>query len=167
MTRFDFSLRKFSIIRAHNKKSIQCIYTSISQLQLQIYKTKELELRMWMKHQLRYWLPVYLYAGAIFCLSSISVLPEPEQQFGITISDAAKHVVEYFILSFLLFRAFINSRSSAIKTKAYLLAITLSILYGATDELHQFFVPERVCSGLDIVLDGVGSSLILIREFFN
>jgi len=122
---------------------------------------------MRVKHQLLYWLPVYLYAGAIFYLSSVSVLHAPEQQFGITISDAAKHIVEYAILSFLLFRAFTNANSRSIKTKAYLLAITLSILYGITDELHQFFVPERVCSGLDALFDGIGSSLILIKEFFR
>lgn len=122
---------------------------------------------MHVKHQLLYWLPVYLYAGAIFYLSSVSVLPEPEQQFGITISDAVKHIVEYLILSFLLFRAFTNSNSPSIKTRAYLLAITLSILYGITDELHQFFVPERVCSGLDVFFNGIGSSLILIKELFR
>lgn len=122
---------------------------------------------MRVKHQLLYWLPVYLYAGAIFYLSSVSVLLAPEQQFGITISNVAKHIVEYAILSFLLFRAFTNSDSLSIKTKAYLLAITLSILYGITDELHQFFVPERVCSSLDVLFDGIGSSLILIKEFFR
>ena len=122
---------------------------------------------MRVKHQLLYWLPVYLYADAIFYLSSVSILHAPEQQFGITISNAAKHIVEYAILSFLLFRAFTNSNSLSIKTKAYLLAITLSILYGITDELHQFFVPERVCSGLDVLFDGIGSSLILIKEFFR
>lgn len=122
---------------------------------------------MRVKNQLLYWVPVYLYAGVIFYLSSVPVLHAPEQQFGITISDAAKHIVEYAILSFLLFRAFTNSNSLSIKTKAYLFAITLFILYGITDELHQFFVPERVCSGLDALFDGIGSSLILIKEFFR
>lgn len=122
---------------------------------------------MRVKHQLLYWLPVYVYAGAIFYLSSVSVLPAPEQQFGITVSDAIKHIIEYAVLSFLLFRAFTNSNSTSIKRKAYLLAIAISILYGITDELHQFFVPERVCSGLDVLFDGIGSSLILIKELFR
>lgn len=121
---------------------------------------------MSVKHQLLYWLPVYVYAGIIFYLSSIPVI-EPEQQFGIVISDAVKHIVEYAILSFLLYRAFTNSDFQSIKTKAYLLAITIAILYGITDEIHQFFVPERVCNGFDVIFDGIGSSSVLLWELFR
>jgi len=77
------------------------------------------------------------------------------------------HVVEYAILSFLLFRAISNAESSALRVNAYLFAIIFAILFGITDELHQFFVPGRDCSGLDVLFDGVGSCLILIQRLFK
>ena len=33
----------------------------------------------------------------------------------------------------------------------------VGMFYGMTDELHQYFVPERNGSVLDVVADGVGS----------
>jgi len=96
-------------------------------------------------------------------MPSLGVPGVPE----IEILPAVGHVVEYAILSFLLFRAIANAESSVLRVNAYLFAIIFAILFGITDELHQFFVPGRDCSFVDLILDGIGSSLILIRELFK
>ena len=77
------------------------------------------------------------------------------------------HVVEYAILSFLLFRAVANAESPVLRMNAYVFAITFAVLFGITDELHQFFVPGRDCSGVDLIFDGVGSCLILMQRLFK
>jgi len=38
-------------------------------------------------------------------------------------------------------------------------AVVLSVVYGVVDEVHQSFVPGRVCSLWDIVSDACGSAL--------
>lgn len=122
-----------------------------------------------LKRLFLYWLPVFLFAGLIFYLSSMpgSELLElpgvPEIEFLPTVG----HVVEYAILSFLLFRVVANAESSALRVNAYFFAIFFAILFGVTDELHQFFVSGRDCSGVDLFFDGVGSCLILVQRFFK
>lgn len=119
-----------------------------------------------LKHRLLYWLPVFLFAGLIFYLSSIPVLGLPGVP-EIELLPAVGHVVEYAILSFLLFRAVANAESPVLRMNAYVFAITFAVLFGITDELHQFFVPGRDCSGLDLFFDGVGSCLILVQRLFK
>lgn len=44
-----------------------------------------------------------------------------------------------------------------------LLAWGLALLYGITDEIHQSFVPGRHPSAVDIVVDGIGAALAVLR----
>ena len=37
----------------------------------------------------------------------------------------------------------------------------LTVLYGASDEFHQWFVPGRFCDFQDWLADGVGASLVI------
>jgi len=76
------------------------------------------------------------------------------------------HMIEYAILSILLFRAFINSKTPTFRENAIHLAIIVTILYGVTDEIHQHFVPGRVFSHLDVIANGVGSAVILTKNIF-
>ena len=96
-------------------------------------------------------------------MPSLGVPGVPE----IRLLPAVGHVVEYAVLSFLLFRAIANVESHVPRTNAYVFAITFVIFFGITDELHQFFVPRRDCSGLDVFFDGVGSCLILMQRLFK
>ena len=117
-----------------------------------------------MKKFFYYWLPVYVYAGLIFYLSSRPYVPS--RIAGVILNSSILHMIEYAILSILLSRAFINSKNTIFKENAIHLAIIIAILYGVTDEIHQYLVPGRVFSALDIVANGIGSAFVLTKNVF-
>lgn len=108
---------------------------------------------------LRYWGPVGLYAGVIFFGSSLSSPPESISSFLRDISDKVLHLSEYALLGALLYRAFRHASSGWGAHHAVWAAVAGSALYGASDEMHQLFVPFREADVLDIVADTVGGSV--------
>ena len=107
-----------------------------------------------------YWLPVVLYAGAIFYLSS---LPHPDEHLPSfllkDISDKVFHAVEYAVLGGLCYRAFRWNVNGQVASHALLFAIVTASLYGITDEVHQFFVPLRESSWQDWLADTTGAAI--------
>ena len=107
-----------------------------------------------------YWVPVALYAGAIFYLSAQS---HPEDQLPSfllkDVSDKVLHAVEYGILGLLCYRAFRWAAGPAVAQQAVVLAIVTASVYGITDEMHQFFVPFRESSWLDWLADTIGAAI--------
>ena len=105
-----------------------------------------------------YWLPVALYAGTIFYLSSQS---HPEEQLPSMllkeVSDKVLHAVEYAGLGVLCYRAFRWGASRQVASHALLFAIVTASLYGMTDEAHQLFVPFRESSWQDWLADTAGA----------
>jgi VanZ family protein len=105
-----------------------------------------------------YWVPVVLYAGTIFYLSSQS---HPEEQLPSflleEVSDKVLHAMEYAGLGGLCYRAFRWGMSGQVASRALLFAIVTASLYGMSDEAHQLFVPFRESSWLDWLADMVGS----------
>jgi VanZ family protein len=91
------------------------------------------------------WLPVVAWAALIFALSALPNLSTAEGVVGDVLSSGA-HAVEYAIFGALLHRA-LGSR---------LLAFAAGFGYAITDEIHQSFVPGRVASGVDLVVDALG-----------
>jgi len=110
---------------------------------------------------LKYALPVIIWMIFIFYISSLSSPPSPGE--GIKFFNEVFHFSEYLILSFLFLRMF---NEYDIKN-GFLLAIIFSILYGLTDEIHQLFVPYRAFEIKDLIIDGLGASVILISLFFK
>ena len=105
-----------------------------------------------------YWLPVALYAGMIFYLSSQSHPEERLPSFLFEeISDKVLHAVEYAVLGGLCYRAFRWGMSGPVASQALLFAIVTAALYGMTDEGHQFFVPFRESSWQDWLADTAGA----------
>jgi VanZ family protein len=90
----------------------------------------------------------------IFAASSLS---NPGQLPG-DISDKSAHVLAYSVLGFLLLRAFSKGRVAGISWRAITLTIVFATLYGASDELHQRFVPGRSPDVLDVAADALGAS---------
>ena len=104
---------------------------------------------------IKYWLPVIFYMIFIFYLSS---LPNPIEQVipgkalpYFNFDHFIYHIIEYLILSFLLYRAL-----KTISEKPEILTILISTLYAITDEMHQYFVPGRISSVFDISFDIFG-----------
>lgn len=95
-------------------------------------------------------LPVALYALAIVLVSSQSELPKTR------VWDKAAHFAEYTILAFLIGRAIWLLRPMA-PTRAMGIAVALSTAFGLSDEIHQYFVPNRDASFGDLVADFLGS----------
>ena len=105
-----------------------------------------------------YWMPVALYAGAIFFLSSQSYPEEQLPSFLLEgVSDKVLHAVEYGILSLLCYRALRWAAGSAVARQAVVLAIMTASVFGLTDEVHQLFVPFRESSWLDWLADTIGA----------
>lgn len=102
----------------------------------------------------RYWLLPFLYAALIFFLSSV---PGRKYPYPFLSVDKLAHVVEYAILGYLVARAFgygLHERKIL-----FVRSFTVCVLYGISDEFHQWFVPDRVVSVIDILADSIGSFL--------
>jgi len=107
-----------------------------------------------------YWMPVALYAGAIFYLSA---QPHPEEQLPSfllkEVSDKVLHLLEYSVLGALCYRAFRWGLNGQVAARALINAIIAASLYGVTDEVHQLFVPFRESSWLDWLADTIGAAI--------
>ncbi|MDD9974969.1 MAG: VanZ family protein [Candidatus Poribacteria bacterium] len=107
---------------------------------------------------MKYWAPPLLYMALIFGISSMKQPPLPMPEFEWLTIDKLYHFIEYAILGGLLTRAFVKASPSIIPSRfAWHTAAVLSILYGASDEWHQTFVPGRFATVADWVADVLGS----------
>ena len=109
-------------------------------------------------HWMRAWFPVMGYMVLIFYLSS---LPHPDEDLAKflfeKLGDKLLHVIEYAVLAILCYRAFRRAAGLHAAEYAVALAIVTASLYGATDEVHQAFVPFRTATWLDWLADSVGA----------
>lgn len=65
------------------------------------------------------------------------------------------HFTEYLILGVLLFSA-IKSHGKSNRF-ATAISIFISFLYAVSDEIHQYFVPDRACRFTDVMIDTSGA----------
>jgi VanZ family protein len=70
--------------------------------------------------------------------------------------DKCLHFLAYALLGMLFLRALRNSAIGYREGLVFLLAIMLTGIYGATDELHQSFVPMRSADWWDLLADFLG-----------
>ena len=124
---------------------------------------------------LKYWIPVLLWMIFIFWMSTgtfseenTSLIVEPILRFLMPsirpdmadmIHNTLRklgHVANYFVLGFLLFRAFRGgSKEFRIPRWAFSSFFVL-VLYAASDEFHQSFVSTRTASPYDVGIDILG-----------
>lgn len=109
---------------------------------------------------LRYWLPVLLWMGVIFVASSQPELPFVLNKTVDFITKKAGHVTEYGVLAFLLWQA-ISKERGAPAPLSFGGAFIFSLLYAASDEFHQTFVPGRTARLTDVGFDALGTLLAL------
>jgi VanZ family protein len=93
------------------------------------------------------WLPAIGWAALLFLLSSRPSLPAPD----VANLDKAAHFAAYAVMGLLL--AFAADRSRW----PLWIAVALGAAYGASDEIHQMFVPGRSASVLDWLADAAGT----------
>lgn len=102
------------------------------------------------------WLPATAWAAGIFALSS---LPHPPKPPGPTfpMEDKVAHWMLYGGLTALVAWALRRAHNLSLP-KTFALAILLASAYGASDEWHQRFVPNRTCEPADWLADTLGAS---------
>jgi len=93
--------------------------------------------------------------AAIFVLSSFPRLPEPPG--FLAGRDKLQHLSAYFVLGMLALRGF--AWGQAPTGGAALSSLVIAFVFGASDELHQHFVPGRTCDVFDWMSDVAGASI--------
>lgn len=112
-----------------------------------------------MKKYINNWLPVIVWAGIIFAFSSYPTTRASRIHWQDFIVKKTAHIVEYGVLSTLLYRGL---KLEGLDTKrAGKLTMFIAIFYGATDEFHQSFTPGREPTVRDVLFDTIGASLAI------
>ena len=107
---------------------------------------------------LKYWIPPLLYMVLIFAISSLEQPPLPMPEFEWLTIDKLYHFIEYAILGALVAQALVKAKPAIVPARlVWHVAAVFSILYGASDEWHQTFVPGRFATVADWVADVLGA----------
>lgn len=102
------------------------------------------------------WLPVLVYGGVVFYLSSL-----PQATVASTVPDYLIHAAEYLGLTILILRALNEGLVRPIPGTLHLAAVGLAVLYAVSDEIHQLSVPQRTASLKDVLSDTMGAVLAI------
>lgn len=76
----------------------------------------------------------------------------------------AAHMTEYAILGLLSFACCLGYRDRG--RNSYLTALGIAVVYAATDEIHQLYIPGRAGRFSDVCIDAAGAALGLILLYF-
>lgn len=139
-----------------------------------------------MHRVLKYWLPVLAWTTFIFVGSTDLMSSQHTSRFLVPflrwlvpdITEATlfaiqlfvrkcSHVVEYAILTALLFRAFREGRHSF--WRAAVPTLISALVFAVLDEFHQSFVPSRSAAPGDVIVDSVGMliALLFVRKWMQ
>lgn len=101
-----------------------------------------------MKNNIIRLLPVIIYSLLIFYMSH---QPQPVHvEFGFEWQDKIQHFAAFVLYGFALLYALKNTSRPIVYT------LIIGCLYGASDEIHQYFVPNRSSEFLDWFADCFG-----------
>ena len=107
------------------------------------------------------WGPTLLMMAVIFGFSSLPSSEIPGFGLADFLVKKGGHATGYALL------ALANLRGLGWDRKRLFLAWVIAVLYSATDEFHQSFIPGRHPSLMDVGIDAFGASvgLLLWRQF--
>ena len=99
-------------------------------------------------------MPLAIVLAALIFLQSSQ--PGPLGDLGVwnLILSSIGHVVVFAALTALLWWAL-----EPVTDRALLIAITIAVLYGVSDEVHQSFVAARTATVVDVGFDALGAGL--------
>ena len=105
------------------------------------------------------WVPVVGWAALIFVLSAQPDLTfVPDQGLDFVVRKTG-HMGAFGILALLLWRALAGTTDWR---RPWAWAFALTILYAASDELHQGIVASRHPSAIDVAIDATGALIALV-----
>jgi len=107
--------------------------------------------RLWL------WAPPVAYLGLIFYLSN-----RPQPHWAGPYPDYLLHAAEYCLLAVLIARALNQGLTRRLTEGRLALSWVLCVLYAASDEVHQYFVPGRSADYRDVLSDAAGAALGLV-----
>jgi len=115
---------------------------------------------------LKYHLPFWFWAALIFIMSSIPGDKLPDKTFEL--SDKVIHFIVYLILYVTASYSFYKqNKFGLLKKHFYVSGLILAVLYGISDEIHQYFVPMRSCEFLDLIADTAGAAAGMLVVYFT
>jgi VanZ family protein len=136
--------------------------------------------RMPLRTMIKYWVPVLLWMGLIFWMSTgmfswdnsyhfleqilRSIRPKISHNTLVTINNGLRktgHLTEYFISGMLVFRAFKAGSTAPRVSRWAILSFVFIVLLAASDEFHQSFVATRTASIFDVGIDTAGGLLAI------
>ncbi|MCC6864916.1 MAG: VanZ family protein [Ignavibacteria bacterium] len=121
-----------------------------------------------MKSFFRYHFWVIAWALIIFIQSSFPAIEIPKVEW--ISMDKVIHMGVFGLLVMLCYISFINLKhQNTFKSSPLLWSAVLTIIYGASDEIHQYFVPNRSSEVLDWMADilGIIIMLLLIKYYLS
>ena len=95
--------------------------------------------------------------AAIFYVSSLHQAPLPPG-----VSDKPAHAFGYMGFGFVIARALDGGLPPRIARRDFVIGLAIAVVYGASDEFHQRFVPGRSSELNDLYADAIGSAIALI-----
>lgn len=104
-------------------------------------------------------LPVLLCSGTLFYLSSIPGLTPPS--LGVAWQDKVYHTIAFFGYGLTVLWASMGLRPSASRRSHVVITVVLSIVFAISDEIHQYYVPNRQAGIDDVLADIFGVLLSL------
>jgi VanZ family protein len=110
-------------------------------------------------------LPIIIYSTAIFYASHQPTPFTPD--LGLHWQDKLYHFSAYFFYGFAVLFALPAVFPRISGRKAMLVIIVAVMFYGASDEIHQYFIPGRSCELLDWCADALGGiAAAVVARFF-
>jgi VanZ family protein len=110
--------------------------------------------------------PLIVYCVFIFIQSH---LPAPFEMPEVSHLDKLLHFGAYGVMAILFYRTYLAGWPQAMKRTLIWASVISTALYGLSDEIHQYFVPDRCADPLDWMADAVGAALgaVIYQRLFD
>jgi VanZ family protein len=107
-----------------------------------------------------WWFSVFIWVLVIYYFSSQPGLKSELEPFWDLIFRKIAHMSEFFVLAYLLFRAYRSLGMTIVRSLFF--ALIFSLFYAFFDEWHQSQVAGRTQSMVDVGIDSLGILAFLV-----